>query len=54
MPIYDDGRKKENVFRELSGFTVDKQMKGEFREAVDIENFSNNAPGVSKVTVVRL
>lgn len=48
MPIYDDGRKKENVFRELSSFTVDKQMKAEFRKAVDLENFSDNAPGVSK------
>lgn len=48
MPIYDYGRKKENDFRELSSFTVDKQMKGEFREAVDIEDFSDNAPGVSK------
>lgn len=54
MPIYDDGREKKNVFEEQPSFTVDKQMKEAFGEAMDMEDFSDNAPGVSEVTVIRL
>ena len=45
--------KRKIVFRKLPSFRGDKEMKETFREPVNIEDFSDNAPGVSGITRVR-
>lgn len=54
VPIWDNWKKRKNVFRELSTFRVVTRMKGTFRKAVDREEFSDNGPGVSEIRVVKL